>query len=385
MNAPNESTQPGSSAASEGSSESAPRRAARRVALSVPTIDSSQNREVFGRFAEPMRPREKESDRAYAAFLLYCMQARRSIRRIAVAMSISDGTMRYWRRKHGWERRRVCVADPDWVALAAFRQLMDLHDHEVITTPALRLALDVVLADTGSARLRHAVAAQRQGLPAGPPTHDIVPTDKPGTPRADGPHMTAQRAAGQGADPAPMSEHPERPGTPPAPADAPPPPGRSGPRDPGASDPSAVFRTPLSDSELSTMNPNRYMATLHESTLRNHLRPADIRRQIQLIDGTLGLIAKRVASGKIDVKVSDIPALLKARALITGLPTEQIAVQSTHTHEHRVAVVESTRMRDARERGGPALLDAMRVETDEIQAILRAIPARVVDVGSDDG
>ena len=107
------------------------------------------------------------------------------------------------------------------------------------------------------------------------------------------------------------------------------------------------------------------------------MRPEDLRRQVLLIDAVLGLIAKRVQDGSLQVKVSDIPQLLKARALITGLPTEQVAVAVQHDHQHdHNLVVESARMVEARKQGGSAVLAAMQEELSELTTIIGAIPVQ---------
>ena len=99
-----------------------------------------------------------------------------------------------------------------------------------------------------------------------------------------------------------------------------------------------------------------------------------------LIDAVLGLVAQRVKSGELQVKVSDIPSLLKARALLTGLPTETVQQQpSVQQHQHaHVHVVESVRMRDAKSSNDErVVLDAMKEEVEDLQVILNAIPKRV--------
>ena len=126
-----------------------------------PQPDTEGARSPFAEIERPLQPRVGENDRAYSAFLLYCMQAERSIRKIGKAMQISTGSLRYWRKKHHWERRRVSCQNSDWSSLKAYRMLMDLQvaNQEVA---ALRVAMDIVLDDTGFSHLRHAVAAQRQ-------------------------------------------------------------------------------------------------------------------------------------------------------------------------------------------------------------------------------
>lgn len=138
----------------------------------------------------------------------------------------------------------------------------------------------------------------------------------------------------------------------------------------------------LAPAELDHMDVQRHLRDLQEKVIRDHLRHEDVRRQILLIDGVLGLIARKVQDGSLNVRVSDIPALLRARALITGLPAEQEAQpttvdQSQHLHQH-VHVVESVRMRDARKSGKKTeVLEAMTAEVNDLQVILGAIPREV--------
>ena len=122
------------------------------------------------------------------------------------------------------------------------------------------------------------------------------------------------------------------------------------------------------------MDEGRAQRDLAYRVKRDHLRSEDLRRQVLLIDAVLGLVAKRVKDGTLKVSVRDVPSLLKARALLTGLPTEHVAVQQQVQHEHH-HVVESVRIQQARKTGSEAaLVEAMRDEVDELQAILRAVP-----------
>ena len=301
-----------------------------------PQPDTEGARSPFAEIERPLQPRVGENDRAYSAFLLYCMQAERSIRKIGKAMQISTGSLRYWRKKHHWERRRVSCQTSDWSALKAYRMLMDLQvaNQEVA---ALRVAMDIVLDDTGFSHLRHAVAAQRKGMEAGPKEHDVDPMDKHGTSKSTV-DTTESKVV--------------------------------------------PFKSPLSDDELKTLDVQQHYRKLRESILTNHLRPDDVKRQIGIIDATLGLIAQKIASRELEVKVSDIPALLKARAMLTGLPTEHVAIQSQHNHQHTV-VVESTRMRDARGKGEPEMLQAIQEELDELQVIVNAVPKKIIEVQSE--
>lgn len=340
----------------------------------APRPDTSDHRLPFAAVPGPLQPRESENDRAYCAFLLSCMQAERSNRKIAKAMGISDGTVRFWRKRHTWERRRVTTKEPEWEALRAYRLLMDLQD-SATQVAALRVALDVVLDSTGFASVRHAVAAQRQGVAAGPARHDLDPMQKPGTAPSSVQDLQAPYSppAAQ-AGPAHPGSPAEQPGTPAGAAGS-----AAAPQPPPAAAAPPARRSPLSDNELSQVDVEAHYRRVRDHVLTQHLRPEDVRRQVQLIDGTLGLIAKKVASGELEVKVSDIPALLKARAMLTGLPTERVAVQQQHQHEHTV-VVESARMRDARPLGEHALLAAMQTELTELQVIINAVPRTVLDV-----
>jgi hypothetical protein len=317
----------------------------------APTPDTADLRLPFGVLPEPLQPRTSENDRAYGAFLLFCMQApaERSLRLLGKALNCSDGTIRYWKKKHAWERRMTTARNTEWEALRGYRLLMDLQA-SAGHVAALRVAMDVVLDRAGYAQLRHAVHAQRQGRPAGPTDHDQVPTDKPGTPEA-----------------ATTSSPSAKPGT-----------GTkttTGPQD-AQHGPTAAFRTPLSDNELETLDAAEHMRQLRAKVLTDHLRPEDVRRQVLLIDAVLGMIAKKVGDGSLDVKVSDIPQLLKARALLTGLPTEQVAMAVRHQHE---VVVESARIADGRAKGGNALLVAMQEELIELNTIIGAVPRDTIE------
>lgn len=319
----------------------------RKVLTPAPPTPAVERGELDS-LPEPLRPRENENDRAYAAFLLWCLSepTERSKRLIGTALQCGDGNVRLWASRFAWDRRLVQVPDAEWHALRGYRALMDLQPGAA-KVAALQVAMDVVLDRAGFASVRHQVAAERQG------------------------------AGTQGVDPAV-----KRPAAP-APAPAPPP-GPDGQPAPAQPAKAPAFATPLSDAELGQLDPQQYVAKLRRKVLANHLRDEDVRRQVLLIDAVLGLIAKKVQSGELRVQVSDIPQLIKARALLTGLPTEQLAVagqvQVQHTHTHEVAQ-ESARLADARKRGGPALLSAMQQEVAELSTILGAVPRQqVVDV-----
>lgn len=328
-----------------------------RKALTPAPPTPAAERGELASLPEPLQPRQAENDRAYAAFLLWCLSepTERSKRLIGSALNCGDANVRLWASRFAWDRRLVQVPDAEWHALRGYRALMDLQPGSA-KVAALQLAMDVVLDRAGFAAVRHQVSAERQG--AG--TQGVDPAVQPAAPPA-APLPAAAPAPAQ-ADTATVDA--KRPPAPPP------------------------FATPLSDAELGQLDPQEYVRKLRRKVLANHLRDEDVRRQVLLIDATLGLIAKKVQSGELRVQVSDIPQLIKARALLTGLPTEQVAVagqvQVQHTHTHEVAQ-ESARLADARKRGGPALLAAMQTEVAELATILQAVPrAQVVDVHVED-
>lgn len=330
-----------------------------RKALTPAPPTPAAERGELATLPEPLQPRQAENDRAYAAFLLWCLSepTERSKRLIGTALNCGDANVRLWASRFAWDRRLVQVPDAEWHALRGYRALMDLQPGSA-KVAALQLAMDVVLDRAGFAAVRHQVSAERQG--AG--TQGVDPAVQPPQPA---PVAT------------PVEARPE--------AEAAQPEAKRGPPQAAVQ---APFASPLSDAELGQLDPAEYVRKLRRKVLANHLRDEDVRRQVLLIDATLGLIAKKVQSGELRVQVSDIPQLIKARALLTGLPTEQVAVagqvQVQHTHTHEVAQ-ESARLADARKRGGPALLAAMQTEVAELATILQAVPrAQVVDVHVED-
>lgn len=318
---------------------------------------------MYGNLHPALRPRARENDRAYAAFLLYCMQvpADRSIRLTAKSLGVAESTARYWRRSFAWTRRAQQVPDLEWEALRAYRQLMDLQDGAG-QVAAFIVAMDVVLDRAGYAEVRAAVKAQRQGKEAGPPEHAVPPMSKPGTPPAAAEPPKRSKKASKKAD---------------KPADESLKPGGAA----GQHEPTRAFTTPLSDAEMEVFDPQAYMRRLRSQVQQRFLTVDQVGRQVMLIDGILGLFAKQVQEGKLQLHVRDLPQLLKVRALLTGMPTEAstvaVAVQHQHTHD---VVVESARITEARRQGGTALVAAMQEEVSELQVILQAMPKQVIDV-----
>lgn len=278
----------------------------------------------------PLAQRQNESDTAYEAFLLWVMQTpdARSNRLLARSLSTAESNVRMWRKKYGWEMRAAQVPQAEYACLQLYRQRMEEHVGQD-RIDMMRAAMDIVLERAGYASLRADVRKQRVGLQS-----DINPTN----------------------------HEPKKP---------------------------VQYKSSITKGELNTIDPANYMRELGQRIRTKHLREEDLKKQVVLIDAVLGLIAKRVSTGDLQVKVSDIPSLLKARALLTGLPTEQVALQANvnHnvSHNHNVQhTVETLRMRKAKASGGgeQALVDAMREDVEELRVILDAIPAeqQIIDV-----
>ena len=284
--------------------------------------DQKQREESLQQQANPMSQRSDETDQGYEGFLLYCMcdPTKRNSKLIAKATDYPASSLRYWRRKFKWDLRCAQTPSPEYVSLKLYRERMT----EYVGKPhadKLRAAMDIVNEVAGFAELRQDIRRQRTSQPS--------------------------RLSGASESEIPHVE------------------GRSKPK---------VVKSHLVENEIEAIDPARYMQDLATTIRTNHLRPQDVRRQVVLIDAVLGLIAKKVQSGELNVTVKDIPSLLRARALLTGLPTEQIAfhqkVDATVTH-----VVESNRMQEARKTGDEIdVVNAMKDEVEELRVILGAIP-----------
>lgn len=87
------------------------------------------------------------------------------------------------------------------------------------------------------------------------------------------------------------------------------------------------------------------------------------RRHRALVDGAIGLVAKRVAAGEVRVSIRDIPTLLDLR--------ERLDDGNAATG-HGGVVIESVRVRVARETGGD-VVGALHEDAQELVAILGAI------------
>ena len=316
---------------------------------STASVDLADSRSVFEQVAEPLRPRSNENDRAYAGLLLWGMMSgdAKSKRLLGRAMDVQESTIRYWHKKHSWNRRLTICPNAEFEALRAYRLLMDLQGGKK-QSEGLMVALDVVLERAGLAEVRHLVLAQRQGQPLGAPSASTAALGG----EAGGEATSGSDNAAGGAQGA--FEHPSK-----------------HERDALKS---RVVGGALSDVEIEQMDPTKHLAKLRNDILSDHLRVVDVKRQIGLIDACLAYIAKQLRDGQLKVDVKDIPSLLRARALLTGLPTEQVAVAVNHQHDHEVTVVESQRIRNARKQGGTAFIQAMKTEYEELGVIMDAIP-----------
>jgi len=102
-----------------------------------------------------------------------------------------------------------------------------------------------------------------------------------------------------------------------------------------------------------------------------HLTKPKVDMQIAIIDGAIMYIADAMKKGEVKVSLRDLPPLLKARALLTGMPTDNINVNANVEVEH----VESYRVKLARQKGGSekAIVSAIREDMEDIGIILGAI------------
>lgn len=90
------------------------------------------------------------------------------------------------------------------------------------------------------------------------------------------------------------------------------------------------------------------------------------RAHMSLVDGALGLIAKRIAAGDVRVSLRDIPLLMQLRHELGG--------NSGGDGKSVLAPVESTRVRHAKASGGD-IVRAMHEDAEELVAILGAVVA----------
>ena len=112
--------------------------------------------------------------------------------------------------------------------------------------------------------------------------------------------------------------------------------------------------------------------SLGQKIKEQYLTEKDISRQIKLIDAAMGMIVKQVQSGTIKASIKDIPALIKARSLLTGLPTQHIHV----TSQSEVHVVESQRVQIVKNTPNfteQALVDAMAEDIEELSVIIESV------------
>ena len=279
----------------------------------IDTPTSPQGAVGSGRAHAPFTQRQNESDVAYAAFLLWCMQTPdcRSNRLLARSMSTAESNIRHWKKKFAWDMRAARVQDPEYEALRLYRASMEKHVGQD-NAKMMRAALDLVLNQAGYAKLRESVQKQRVGIDAGKSDNVVGP---------------------------------------------------------------------ITHVETEQLDPARYLRDLGYKIRQKHLKETDVSKQVMLIDAVLGLIARRVQDGSLQVKVGDIPNLIKARSLLTGLPTEHLAVQQHVTHD--ITVTETPRVSAARVIGTQeAYVKALKEEVSELSAVLGAIPT-IIEVESE--
>jgi len=102
-----------------------------------------------------------------------------------------------------------------------------------------------------------------------------------------------------------------------------------------------------------------------------HLTKQKVDMQIAMIDGAMMYIAEAMKKGEVKVSLRDLPPLLKARALLTGMPTDNINVNANVEVEQ----VESYRVKLARKQGGTEreIVNAIREDIEDIGIILGVI------------
>lgn len=92
----------------------------------------------------------------------------------------------------------------------------------------------------------------------------------------------------------------------------------------------------------------------------------DADRHIKLVDASLGLIARKLRADEVRVSVRDIPVLLDCRERLVAV------VNGTHHDQASGPLVESARVRHAKETGGDVVA-AMHEDALELVAILGAL------------
>jgi hypothetical protein len=222
----------------------------------------------------------------HRALLLYAMQAhgQRSMRAVARALGVSDGSVRNWRRSGCWDAR------------------LDGHGTEA-DGDALDLYRVAYMADFGQLEVPH--VAQHVVQPLG--SLDLRDPD------AQAAHEAAQRAA-------------------------------------------SAVSTAQAEVEQSTAQ-----------AVADHRRDSRevAERHIKLVDGALGVIARRLKADEVRVSVRDIPLLVDCRARLED-------VVSGNRQQQGRPLVESARLQYAKETGGDVVA-AMHEDALELVAILGAL------------
>ena len=100
----------------------------------------------------------------------------------------------------------------------------------------------------------------------------------------------------------------------------------------------------------------------------------DAERHIKLVDASLGVIARKLKADEVRVSVRDIPVLLECRDKLVGV------VGGTHAGANNGPIVETARVKHARETGGD-LVTAMHEDAQELVSLLGAmVTAASVDL-----
>ena len=126
--------------------------------------------------------------------------------------------------------------------------------------------------------------------------------------------------------------------------------------------PDAPIPQSVADDVRSAVRPDT--ATDAEAERRKRTK----RAHVSLVDGALGLIAKRITAGDVRVSLRDIPSLLQLRRELAGDGT------ANGSNTNALPPIESTRVRHARTTGGDVVA-AMHDDALELCAILGAIRA----------
>jgi len=301
-----------------------------------------------------LRQRDHEPDRTYRAMLLWCMAGHdyRSIRPMLGmgAATVDAVQIKRWASKWKWAARTRVVPSVDVVATIAYSE-------HVATIPKRRDRLRAIrlLARYQDRWTSDAVGNMALELPSveqPPPRLEAVPPTAEDEPRApqDGPVGEDWDEDAPGGPGGPTAPH--------GPIPAPPP-------------------------EWSERAPDIAEMASVAHPLAKHNTPEKIDTLVGAVDVGIRSVLVGLQKGEIKPRLADLPRLIRARALLTGQPTQHLAVAIADAHGAKASLVqaESVRMRQARSmRDEAAYLDAALVEAEEHLAILRALRGAVPTV-----